>query len=159
MARQAYPLEALRKLRDERARAATEQLARQVARSAAAAAAYRERVRLGREHAERTAEALSQEQRRLAQAPLEGADWQRAAEFAAAERARGEALKAAAEAARAALEREQAEEERLRAELGRLEAEAKLAQNHEQSFHERGAQAALQVEEETALEQWTARHR
>src|SRR3954462_12823251 len=86
MARSHYPLEALRKLRDERAEAELQELARQVARTVSAEAKLRERELGRREHAARTAQNLSAEQRRLSAGGASGAELQRVADFTAGAR-------------------------------------------------------------------------
>jgi hypothetical protein len=159
MARQQYPLEALRKLRDDRAEAQAQTLAEQVARASAARAALSERERLRREQAQRTSEALRAERERLVAGAVSGADLQRSAEFEAAARAQAQLLERAEAEARDALAKERAEEERLREELSRREAEAKLTRNHEATFHQQNENVALRAEEEAALEQWNARRR
>lgn len=159
MARQQYPLEALRKLRDERAEAQAQALAQQVARSSAAQAVLVERERARREHARVTAETLSTERERLARGGVSGADLLRASEFETAARAQAAGLERAESEARQLLAQQRAEEQKLREELGQREAEAKLARNHEANFHEQNASVALQAEEEAALEQWNARRR
>jgi hypothetical protein len=159
MPRQQYPLEALRKLRDEHAEAQAQGLAKQVARAATAQALLLERERLRREHARSTAEALRSERERLDAGGLSGADLQRASDFEAAARAKSRALESSEVEARELLAQERAQEQKLREELGRREAEAKLARNHEANFHERNASATLRAEEEAALEQWNARRR
>lgn len=159
MARQQYPLEALRKLREERAEAQVRTLARQVARAAAAQTVVNERQRQRRDHAQRTLETLSAERERLAAGSVSGADLSRSAEFEAAARAHAEQFERAEAEARELLAKERAEEHRLRDELSRREAEAKLTRNHEASFHQHNEHAALRGEEEAALEQWNARQR
>lgn len=159
MARQPYPLEALRKLRDERAEAELEALARQVARSVSAEAKLHERERARREHAARTAENVSAEQRRLAAGGVSGAELQRVADFAAATRVQAALLERAENEARQALANERALERKLREEQAQREAEAKLVRNHEVHFHEHAAELVEKADEEAALEQWNARHR
>jgi hypothetical protein len=159
MARQQYPLEALRKLRDERAEAQAQTLAKQIARSGAAQAALNERERQRREHARRTLEALRAERERLAAGAVSGADLLRSADFEAGARAQAQLLERAETEARETLAKERAEEQRLRDELSRREAEAKLTRNHQATFHQQHEDAALRAEEEAALEQWNARHR
>lgn len=159
MARQQYPLEALRKLRDERAEAQAQTLARQIARAGAAQAALNERERQRREHAQRTLEALGAERERLAAGAVSGADLLRSAEFEAGARAQAQLLERAEAEARDALAKERAEEQRLRDDLSRREAEAKLTRNHQATFHQQHENAALRAEEESALEQWNARRR
>jgi hypothetical protein len=159
MARQPYPLEALRKLRDERAEAQALTLAKQVARVAAAEAQLVERERQTLEHQERTREVRLAERERLAAGGVSGADLQRSVEFEAGARLHTEQLRRAEDDARQALAKERAQEQQLREELSQRDAEAKLARNHEASFHERNASAALRSEEDAALEQWNARHR
>src|SRR5262245_39608487 len=92
MARHEYPLEALRKLRDERAEAQAHTLAKQLTRVAAAEAELRERERTRREHEAQTADALRDERARLASGTASGADLQRVADFEAGARARTAAL-------------------------------------------------------------------
>jgi len=157
MARQPYPLETLRKLRDERAEATVEALAVQVARSQRAEATLREREHARREHGARTAEAVRLEQRRLAEGGASGGDLGRVAEFEVAARAQAELLQKAEAEARRILAEERAAEQKLREEQAAREAEAKLVRNHEASFHERQAELAQKAEEEAALEQWNAR--
>jgi hypothetical protein len=159
MPRQQYPLEALRKLRDERAEAQAHALAKQVVRSAAAQALVLERERLRREHALSTAATLRVERERLVAGQVSGADLERASDFEAAARAQARALAGSETEARELLAQERAEEQKLREELGRREAEAKLARNHEANFHEQCASATLRAEEEASLEQWNARRR
>jgi hypothetical protein len=159
MARQQYPLEALRKLRDERAEAQAQALARQVARTSAAQVALGERERQRREHARRTLETLEIERDRLAAGCVSGADLLRSADFAAAARAQAELFERAEAGARELLTKERGEESKLRDELSRREAEAQLTRNHEATFHQHNENVALRSEEETALEQWNARQR
>ena len=159
MPRQQYPLEALRKLRDEHAEAQAQALARQVARTASAQALVFERERLRCEHSRSTAETLRTERERLAAGRASGADLQRASDFEAAVRAQARALESSEFEARELLAQERAEEQKLREELARREAEAELARNHEAYFHARNASATLRAEEEASLEQWNARHR
>jgi hypothetical protein len=159
MARQQYPLEALRKVRDERAEAQARTLARQMARTSAAQAAVSERERQRREHARRTLETLETERARLAAGSASGADLSRVADFEAGARAQAGLLERCEAEARELLAKERGEEEKLREELSRREAEAKLTRNHEATFHEHNENAALRSEEEAALEQWNARHR
>ncbi|MES1187961.1 MAG: hypothetical protein ABUL60_29355 [Myxococcales bacterium] len=157
MARQPYPLETLRKLRDERADALVEALAVQVARSQRAEATLRERENARREHGARTTETVRLEQRRLADGGVTGGDLLRVAEFELAARAQAELLQKAEAEARRILAEERAAEQKLREEQAAREAEAKLVRNHEASFHERQAELAQRAEEEAALEQWNAR--
>jgi hypothetical protein len=159
MARQQYPLEVLRRLRDERAEAQAHSLAEQVARCSLARAAVDERQRVRREQAQRTRETLQAERERLAAGKLCGADLLRSAEFEAAAAVQAELLERAEADARLQLAQEQAEERKLRDELSRREAEAELTRNHAANFHEQNESAALRAEEEAALEQWNARHR
>jgi hypothetical protein len=159
MARQTYPLEALRKLRDERAEAHAQGLAAQIARSQAAEAKLRERERVRREHAERTAESVRIERQRLVDGGASGADLLRVSEFDKAARAQAELLERAEGEARQALARETVEEEKLRQQLSEREAEAKLVRNHEAGFHEYHADLVQKSDEEAALEQWNARRR
>lgn len=157
MARHTYPLETLRKLRDERAEALVQALAEQVARSQRAEATLREREGARREHAARTAEAVRLEQRRLAEGGVSGVDLLRVAEFEVAMRAQADLLQRAETEARRALTEERAAEQTLREQQAAREAEAKLVRNHEASFHERQAELVQKAEEEAALEQWNAR--
>ncbi len=159
MARQQYPLEALRKLRDERAEAQAQELAQQIARAESAERKLRERERVRREHAEHTAESVRTEQRRLAAGGASGAELLRVAEFVAAARVQAELLERAEAEARQTLAQERALEQKLREQQATREAEAKLVRNHEANFHERQADQAQKSEEEAALEQWNARHR
>lgn len=159
MARREYPLEALRKLRDDRAQAQAQALARQLTCVAAAEALLRERERVRREHEAQTAEALRGERTRLASGAASGADLRRVADFEVGARAQSAALARNETAAREQLLEERAEEQQIRAELARLEAEAQLARNHEADFHRRQENAAQKAEEEAALEQWNARQR
>jgi hypothetical protein len=159
MTRQQYPLEALRKLRDERAEAQAQSLAEQLARSQAAEAKLRGREQARREHAARTAESVGLERRRLAEGGASGVDLLRVADFEAAARVQAALLERAEAEARQALDQERAAEQKLRQELSAREAEAKLVRNHEHSFHERQADLAQKAEEEAALEQWSARRR
>lgn len=157
MARQPYPLETLRKLRDERAEALLQALAEQVARAQSAEAKLAERERVRCEHAARTAEAVRAEQQRLAEGGVSGVDLLRVAEFEVAARAQAQLLERAEAEARQVLASERVTEHKLREEQATLEAEAKLVRNHEASFHERQAELAQKAEEEAALEQWNAR--
>lgn len=159
MARQQYPLEALRKLRDERAEAQARRLAEQVARSRSAEAKLHEHERVRREHEARTAETVDAERRRLVDGGVSGVDLLRVADFEVASRAQAELLRRAEAEARQALASERAEEQKLREQQAEREAEAKLVRNHEAGFHERQAQVAQKAEEEAALEQWNARRR
>ncbi|HVY26269.1 MAG TPA: hypothetical protein VHB79_06935 [Polyangiaceae bacterium] len=157
MARPNYPLEALRKLRDERADAQVRALAEQVARCQAAEARVRERERARREHAEHVAESLRVEQARLAAGGVTGADLLRVSDFEAAARLQADLLERAEAEAREVLQRERAAREAQRQKLAELEAEAELVRKHEADFREQHAQAAQKAEEEAALEQWNAR--
>ena len=159
MTRQQYPLEALRKLRDERAEAQAQSLAEQLARSQTAEAKLRAREQARREHAARTAESVDLERQRLAEGGASGVDLLRVADFEAAARVQGALLERAEAEARQALDQERAAEQKLRQELSAREAEAKLVRNHETSFHEHQADLAQKAEEEAALEQWSARRR
>jgi hypothetical protein len=159
MTRQTYPLETLRKLRDERAEVEARGLAAQIAVSQAAEAKLRQRERARREHAERTAESVRVERQRLADGGAHGADLLRVADFEKAARAQAQLLEQAEGEARQALAQAKAEEEKLRQQLSEREAEAKLVRNHEASFHERQADLAQKADEEAALEQWNARRR
>ena len=156
MARQPYPLEALRKLRDERAEAVAHGLAAQLARCRKAEAELQERERLRREHRARAAESLLAERERLAQRGASGAELLRLAEFEQASRAQARVLEQSEESARQALAEERGREQKVREQLAKLEAEAELVQRHEASFHEHHAQLQQKAEEEAALEQWSA---
>jgi hypothetical protein len=157
MARPEYPLEALRKLRDERVDAQAEALAVQVARAESAEQRLRERERTRREHAEQAAEAVRQERARLAAGQASGADLLRVSEFENAVRAQAVLLERAEAEARQALTQERAEEQKLRQKLGELEAEAEVVRKHEAGFRQHHADAVQKAEEEAALEQWNAR--
>jgi hypothetical protein len=159
MARQQYPLESLRKLRDERADAQARRLAEQVARSQSAEAKLHDRERIRREHEARTAETVGAERQRLVDGGVSGVDLLRIADFEVAARAQAELLRRAEAEARQALANERAEEQKLRQQQVDREAEAKLVRNHEAGFHERQAELAQKIEEEAALEQWNARRR
>jgi len=159
MARPPYPLEALRKLRDDQADAQARALAEQVARSADAERLVQERAAARRAHAQQTGDSLAEEQARLLTAGASGAELLRAAEFETAMRAQAELLQRAESEAQQALRAARAAEEQLRQELARREADAKLVRNHETSFLERAAERAAHSEEEAALEQWNARRR
>jgi hypothetical protein len=159
MARPSYPLEALRKLRDERAEEQALGLAQQIARSQRAEAKLAERERARREHGERANEAVRAEQARLATQGVSGAELWRVADFEVAVRAQAELLLRAEAEARQELAQERAQEQKLRQEQSLREAEAKLVRNHEASFHERQAEAAQKAEEDAALEQWNGRRR
>lgn len=159
MARPQYPLEALRKLRDERAEALAQELAQQVARSQSAETKLRQREVARREHAERAAETMRTEQRRLAAGGVSGADLCRVADFEVAVRAQAALLQRAETEARQALAQERAQEQKLRDQQAQREAEAKLVRNHEAGFHEHHAELTQKAEEEAALEQWNARRR
>jgi hypothetical protein len=159
MARPQYPLEALRKLRDERADALAQELAGQVARSLAAESKLRQREAARREHAERAIDAVRSEQQRLAAGSLSGADLLRVADFEVAVRAQAALLERAEAEARQALAEERVQEQKLRDQQAEREAEAKLVRNHEAGFHELQANLAQKAEEEASLEQWNARRR
>jgi hypothetical protein len=157
MSRQLYPLEALRKLRDERAEGQALSLAAQIARSNEAEAKLRARERARRDHETRSIETLRAERQRLAEGGSRGADLLRLAEFETAARAQAAVLEQTEESARQRLDEERTQEQNLREMLARLEAEAKLVRHHEASFHERHAERQEKAEEEAALEQWSAR--
>jgi fused signal recognition particle receptor len=159
MARPSYPLEALRKLRDERADALAQELAGQVARSLAAEGKLRQREAARREHAERATDAVRSEQQRLAAGGVSGADLLRVADFEVAVRAQAALLERAEAEARQALAQERAQERKLRDQQAEREAEAKLVRNHEAGFHQLHENLAQKAEEEASLEQWNARHR
>jgi hypothetical protein len=159
MARPSYPLEALRKLRDDRAEALAQELAAQVARSQVAEAKLRQREAARREHAERAAEVVRSEQERLASGGLSGADLRRIADFEVATKVQAGLLQRAEAEARQDLGQERAAEQKLRAQQAEREAEAKLVRNHEAGFHEHQGNLAQKAEEEAALEQWNARRR
>jgi hypothetical protein len=159
MARQQYPLEALRTLRDERAEAQARDLAAQLARSSAAQLRLAEKERARREQGERTAASVRSERERLAAGLGSGADLQRCVEFEAGAAAQAALLLRAEAEARQALAHEREQEQKLREELAKRDAEAQLVRNHQARFHEQAADAALRAEEEVALEQWNARRR
>ena len=159
MARLQYPLEALRKLRDERAEAIAQELAGQVARSVAAEGRLRQREAARREHAARAAETVRSEQARLAAGGVSGADLLRIADFEVAMQAQAALLERAEAEARQLLAQERAQEQKLREQQAEREAQAKLVRNHEAGFHERQAELLQKAEEEAALEQWNARRR
>lgn len=152
-----YPLEALRKLRDERAEAQAHELAAQVARVRGAELRLNELEAARREHAERTAETLRHERARLTGGGTSGLDLLRVTEFETAAQAQAAALQRAEAEARQAFALQRAEEQKLREALAAREAEAKLVRNHEATFHEHNAQQQQKAEEEAALEQWNAR--
>jgi hypothetical protein len=152
-----YPLETLRKLRDERADAQARALAAQIARSEAAEAALHERQAARREHAERTAAALRSEQERWAAGSISGAEVRRLADFTDAAGLHGKALERAEADARATLNQERAREQQLREELAAREAEAELVRRHEAGFYQQHAERREKAEEEAAQEQWGAR--
>ncbi len=157
MPRQGYPLEALRKLRDERAELQARALAAQVARAEAAQAQVVEAERARREHDARARAELAAERERVGLGVASGADLRRITEFEAAMRAQASLLERAELQLREKLEVERAAERRERAELARVEAEAKLVQTHEAKFRAHQAELTLKAEEEAALEQWNAR--
>lgn len=157
MARPEYPLEALRKLRDERVEAQVQSLAAQLARADAAEQRLRERERARREHAEQATESVQQEQARLAAGQATGADLLRVSEFEQAVRAQAALLERAEAEARQALAQERADEQKLRQKLSELEAEAEVVRKHEAGFRQHHADAVQKAEEEAALEQWNAR--
>lgn len=159
MARQQYPLEALRKLRDDRAGEQAGRLAVQVARSQGALSALRGREALRREHAEQTGESMRAERERLALVGASGSELLRLADFAVVTRGQAELLERLEAEARQVLAVERAAEDKLRQELSALEADAKLVRNHETGFHELQADLAQKADEEAALEQWNARQR
>jgi hypothetical protein len=157
MARPVYPLEALRELRDERAKTERQELAQQVARTQQALATLEAREQVRREHAARTERELEAERSRLFHAPASGADLARLAEFQAAARGQARLLEQAVAEARERLAQQRAEEQKARAELARREAEAKVVHEHEAGFVARVEAAAARAEEEAMLEQWNAR--
>ncbi|HKY36065.1 MAG TPA: hypothetical protein VJN18_09010 [Polyangiaceae bacterium] len=159
MARPPYPLEALRKLRDDQADAQTRALAEQVARSADAERLLHERAAARRAQAQETRDSLARVQARLLTSGASAAELRRVAEFETAMRAQAALLERAENEARKALGAARAAEEQLRQELARREADAQLVRNHETSFLERAAEQAARTEEEAALEQWNARRR
>jgi hypothetical protein len=159
MARPSYPLDALRKLRDERAEAQAHALAEQVARAQQAEVRLRQRQAARQAHSQRTLASLQPERERLAAGQLSGADLLRQTEFEAAARAQAALLERAERDAAEALGRERAEEQRLQQELARAEADAQLVRNHEATFHERVTERQQRADEESALEQWNARRR
>jgi hypothetical protein len=159
MTRPSYPLEALRKLRDERADVLARELAGQVARSLAAEGKLRQREAARREHAERAKSEVDREQQRLAANGVSGAELLRFAEFEVAVGAQAALLERAEAEARQVLAAERAQEQKLRAQQAEREAEAKLVRNHEAGFHEHQLNLAQKAEEEAALEQWNARRR
>jgi hypothetical protein len=159
MTRPQYPLEALRKLRDDQADAQARALADQVARSTSAERLVEQRVAARRDHAQQTRASLAEERTRLLAGGASGAELLRAAEFETARRAQAELLERAEAEARQVLLRERVKERELREALARREADAQLVRNHESSFHERAVERAARAEEETALEQWNARRR
>jgi hypothetical protein len=159
MAGPRYPLEALRKLRDERTDAQVQAVAGQVARCRAAELTLEAALAARRAHGEETGQSLEQERQRLLTGRLSGAELARAAEFEAAARAQAELLERAEARAGQVLLEARAEEHRLREELSRREADAKLVRNHENSFRERLADQVERAEEEATLEQWNARRR
>src|SRR6188768_574643 len=114
MARQTYPLETLRKLRDEKAEALLQALAKQVARTQSAEGTLAERERVRREHAARTAEAVQAEQQRLAAGGASGVDLLRVADFELAARVQAGLLERAEADARQVLAQERAAEQKLR---------------------------------------------
>lgn len=156
MAGPRYPLETLRKLRDERAEAQAQALAAQIARSEAAETKLRERETARREHALRTAETERAEAGRLAEG-VSGADLQRWADFTAAAQFQAQALERLESEARRILVEERARERQLREELSSREAEAELVRRHEHGFHQHHAERQEKADEEAALEQWSAR--
>ena len=157
MARPHYPLEALRKLRSERAEAQALRLAQQIGRAEAAQTRLHEAERARREHEARTRSTLESERQRVLGSGASGADLLRIAEFETASRTQAQLLGRAEQALREQLQAEREAERRERAELSRLEAEAKLVHSHATQFHEHQAELTLKAEEETALEQWNAR--
>lgn len=157
MARPVYPLQALRELRDERAKAERQKLAQQMARTQQALALLEAREQARREHAAGTERELEAERSRLFHAPASGADLARLAEFQAAARARAGLLEQAESEARQRLTQQRAEEQKARAELARREADAKLVHEHQAGFVARVEEAASRAEEEAMLEQWNAR--
>lgn len=157
MARPEYPLEALRKLRDERVQAQAQALAAQLVRSEDAEQRLRLRERARRELAERAAAGLLDERARLDAGAASGADLSRLNEFDAAMRAQAALLERAEAEARQALAECRAQEQALRQKLSDLEAEAEVVRQHEAGFRQRQADAAQKAEEEAALEQWNAR--
>src|SRR5690349_3336570 len=134
MARPQYPLETLRKLRDERADAQATRLAAQIARADAAQARLSDAERARREHEARTRAVLTTERERLGSGAASGADLQRLTEFEQAMRAQERGLEQLERELRDKLSAEREAERRERSELSRLEAEAKLVQGHEARF-------------------------
>jgi hypothetical protein len=159
MTRPQYPLEALRKLRDDQADAQARALADQVARCASAERLLEQRVAARRAHAQQIEASLAEERTRLLAGSVSGAELLRAAEFETAARTQAELFERAEAEAHQVLRQERAKEQELREALARREADAQLVRNHESSFHERAIERAARAEEETALEQWNARRR
>jgi hypothetical protein len=152
-----YPLEALRKLRDEQAELHARNLAVQVARCQAAEAVLRAREQACSEHARCLHCAKLEERERLTRGELTGNDLLRATEFELGSQAQAEQLELAASQARAALAAERDRERELREVLTRSDADAKLVHKHRAGFVERLVEQATRSEEEAALEQWNAR--
>lgn len=159
MARQPYPLEALRKLKDERTDEQARLLSAQVAQTQAAVAKLRERESARAEHAARLREVAQQEQERLARGEVSGGDLQRSVDFQQAGRVQQELLSRAVSEAQNALEHARELEQKLREELASREAEAKLVRNHEAGFHARQEARTQKADEEAALDQWNAKRR
>jgi len=157
MPRQPYPLEALRKLRDERAETVTRSLAAQIARCETARVRLLERERARREHEARAMAATRAERERLEAMGASGADLRRLDDFERGARVQATVLLENESSARRELAQERAEEQKLREQLAQLEAEAKLVRKHEAGFHEHHAKLEEKADEEAALEQWSAR--
>lgn len=157
MVRQHYPLEALRKLRDERADEQARRLAEQVALCQQALTELLAREALVREHERRTAEILRVERERLDLAGATGSELARLVDFGVAASVQAERLRRFELEARQRLANERAAEDKLRRELTALEAEAELVRNHEADFQQRETEVAQKADEEAALEQWNAR--
>jgi hypothetical protein len=157
MVRAKYPLEALRKLRDEQAETQAKALAAQLSRQRAAEAELQERQRARGEHEARAAEALRGEQDRLSRVGMSGAELARIAEFQRAVRVQAELLARDEAAALEAVTVEREKSDVLRASQALREAEAKLVRNHQASFDQAHHELQEKAEEEAALEQWNAR--
>jgi hypothetical protein len=152
-----YPLEALRKLRDEQAKLHARNLAAQLTRCRAAEAVLQAKEQACAEHARQLSRTKAEERERLTRGELSGSDLLRATEFELACHAQAEQLELAVSEARRALAAERERERELRDVLTRSDADAKLVHKHQASFNERHAEQATRAEEEAALEQWNAR--
>jgi hypothetical protein len=159
MPRRPYPLDALRRLRDQRTEEQALSLAQQLARSRSAEQVARERSAACRSHAAGVDACHEHERTELERGLLSGADLLRNVEFSVAAAAQAAQLRAAEAKAHSALEDERKRQAQAQRELARREADAKLVHQHARAFATAEAETAERADEEAALEQWNARQR